>query len=101
GPQQKGGIRQVMEESDANRPGSSSMAKIYQLKKNPGSTPELSLLGSAEKVDSMPAEGESTVSFPNVTWAQVDDRHDTRRCEVPTTSLGSASLIKRALHRES
>jgi len=57
--QSKGGLRQVKDESDANRPGSSSMAKIYQLKKSPGSTPELSLLGSAEKVDRPTEDGES------------------------------------------
>lgn len=32
------------------RPGSSSMSKIYHLRKAPGSTPELSLVGSAESV---------------------------------------------------
>ncbi|KAK0275596.1 hypothetical protein LTR35_010866 [Friedmanniomyces endolithicus] len=50
--------RHVKDENDAHRPGS-SMAKIYQLKKNPGSTPELSLVGSAENVGKMPVDGES------------------------------------------
>ncbi|TKA43129.1 hypothetical protein B0A54_06077 [Friedmanniomyces endolithicus] len=45
-------LRHVKDENDAHRPGS-SMAKIYQLKKNPGSTPELSLVGSAENVGKM------------------------------------------------
>ncbi len=48
----------MKDENDAHRPGS-SMAKIYQLKKNPGSTPELSLVGSAENVGKMPVNGES------------------------------------------
>lgn len=48
--QQRGQIRQVKEEDDAYGPGSSSMSKIYHLRKNPGSTPELSLVGSAENV---------------------------------------------------
>ncbi len=48
----------MKDENDAHRPGS-SMAKIYQLKKNPGSTPELSLVGSAENVGKMPVDGES------------------------------------------
>ncbi|TKA48747.1 hypothetical protein B0A54_00883 [Friedmanniomyces endolithicus] len=47
--------RHVKDENDAHRPGS-SMAKIYQLKKNPGSTPELSLVGSAENVGKMPVD---------------------------------------------
>ena len=50
--------RHMKDENDAHRPGS-SMAKIYQLKKNPGSTPELSLVGSAENVGKMPVDGES------------------------------------------
>jgi len=48
--QQRGQIRQVRDEDDAYRPGNSSMSKIYHLRKNPGSTPELSLVGSAESV---------------------------------------------------
>jgi len=37
-------------EGEDYRPGSSSMSKIYHLRKAPGSTPELSLVGSAESV---------------------------------------------------
>ncbi|KAK4546030.1 hypothetical protein LTR36_002167 [Oleoguttula mirabilis] len=48
--QQQSQIRQVKEDDEAYRPGSSSMSKIYHLRKNPGSTPELSLVGSAESV---------------------------------------------------
>lgn len=40
------------------RPGSSSVSKIYHLRKNPGSTPELSLVGSAENVRKEADEGE-------------------------------------------
>jgi len=51
-------------EDDAYQPGTSSMSKIYHLKKNPGSTPELSLVGSAENVGKIAGEGEFVrVSF--------------------------------------
>lgn len=46
------------EDDEAYRPGSSSMSKIYHLKKNPGSTPELSLVRSAENGAKQPSEGE-------------------------------------------
>nr|POE63645.1 hypothetical protein CFP56_04548 [Quercus suber] len=46
------------EDDEAYRPGSSSMAKLYHLKKNPGSTPELSLVRSAESGAKQPSEGE-------------------------------------------
>lgn len=39
------------------RPGTSSMSKIYHLRKNPGSTPELSLVGSNENVHKDNSEG--------------------------------------------
>ena len=45
----RGQIRQVKDDEEY-RPGSSSMSKIYHLRKAPGSTPELSLLGSAENI---------------------------------------------------
>ena len=41
---------QQSREAEDHRPGSSSMSKIYHLRKAPGSTPELSLVGSAESV---------------------------------------------------
>lgn len=42
--------RKLAKDDDEFRPNSSSMSKIYHLRKNPGSTPELSLVGSAESV---------------------------------------------------
>ena len=54
---QRSQIRQVKDDSEY-RPGSSSMSKIYHLRKDPGSTPELSLLGSAENVRKRSSEGE-------------------------------------------
>ncbi|KAK5107461.1 hypothetical protein LTR62_001259 [Meristemomyces frigidus] len=46
-----GQVRQVKDEQDAYRPtNSSSMAAVYQLKKNVGSSPELSLVGSTENI---------------------------------------------------
>lgn len=48
--QQQSQVRQVRNEHEAYPPGSSSMSKIYHLRKNPGSTPELSLVGSAENL---------------------------------------------------
>lgn len=58
-PEQEQGtqIRSKQEESEAYRPGSSSVSKIYHLKKNPGSTPELSLVGSAENGEKHSGEG--------------------------------------------
>ena len=61
---ERGQVRQVKDD-DEYRPGSSSMSKIYHLRKNPGSTPELSLVGSAENVSKQSVEGESKISlFP-------------------------------------
>ncbi|KAF2166655.1 hypothetical protein M409DRAFT_23286 [Zasmidium cellare ATCC 36951] len=47
---QKKDSRQGSHEDDECRPGTSSMSKIYHLRKNPGSTPELSLVGSQDNV---------------------------------------------------
>ena len=54
--------RQVRED-DEYRPGSSSMSKIYHLRKAPGSTPELSLVGSAENVAKSNNEGTWALTF--------------------------------------
>ncbi|KAI7693548.1 hypothetical protein KC353_g18475, partial [Hortaea werneckii] len=43
-------VRRAKEGDDEYRPGSSSMSKVYHLRNNPGSTPELSLVGSADNV---------------------------------------------------
>lgn len=51
-------LRQVKDDEDF-RPSSSSMSKIYHLRKNPGSTPELSLVGSKENVRKQSNEGAS------------------------------------------
>ncbi len=51
-------LRQVKDDEDF-RPSSSSMSKIYHLRKNPGSTPELSLVGSKENARKQSNEGES------------------------------------------
>jgi hypothetical protein len=59
----RGQIRQVKDDSEY-RPGSSSMSKIYHLRKDPGSTPELSLVGSAENVSKQASEGEWNFSLP-------------------------------------
>ena len=56
--EQKSQIRQVKDDSEY-RPSSSSVSKIYHLRKDPGSTPELSLVGSAENVGKRSSEGES------------------------------------------
>ena len=61
--QRSGGIRQVkQEDEEAFRPGSGgtggAMSKIYHLRKNPGSTPELSLVGSAENLGKTAASDE-------------------------------------------
>lgn len=45
------------EDEDVLRPSSSSMSKIYHLRKAPGSTPELSLVGSADSVSKSTLDG--------------------------------------------
>lgn len=51
--------RRQVKDDDEYRPGSSSVSKIYHLRKNPGSTPELSLVGSAESDRKHSDDGES------------------------------------------
>lgn len=58
----------LRDEDEALRPSSSSMSKIYHLRKAPGSTPELSLVGTADNVAKTPLEGECatcTISAQN------------------------------------
>ena len=55
--------RQVKAENDVYRPTTSGVAAVYQLKKNVGSSPELSLVGSMENIGVNPGEGESIVRF--------------------------------------
>lgn len=50
--------RRPTRDDEEYRPSSSSMSKIYHLRKNPGSTPELSLVGSAENVRKHSEDGE-------------------------------------------
>jgi hypothetical protein len=59
-------IRQAKDD-DELRPNSSSMQKIYHLRKNPGSTPELSLVGSKENVRKGSSEGTSFEQVDNIT----------------------------------
>lgn len=55
--------RRQTKDDDEYRPGSSSMSKIYHLRKNPGSTPELSLVGSAESERKQSDDGESCANL--------------------------------------
>lgn len=57
--------RRQTKEDDEYRPASSSVSKIYHLRKNPGSTPELSLVGSAESDRKQSDDGELQVIFLN------------------------------------
>lgn len=50
--------KRLVKDDDDYRPGSSSVSKIYHLRKNPGSTPELSLVGSAEAERKQSDDGE-------------------------------------------
>ena len=50
--------RKQAKDDEEVRPNSGSMSKIYHLRKHPGSTPELSLVGSAENVGKQSSEGE-------------------------------------------
>lgn len=58
-PRERSQMRQTAKDDEEYRPNSSSMSKIYHLRKNPGSTPELSLVGSAENARRQSSEGES------------------------------------------
>lgn len=64
-PRERSQMRHAKDDEDY-RPSSSSMSKIYHLRKNPGSTPELSLVGSAENVRRQSSDGESGVNY----WAR-------------------------------
>lgn len=48
--EQKRDTRQAKDREEEYRPNTSSMSKIYHLRNNPGSTPELSLVGSNENM---------------------------------------------------
>ncbi|WPB08078.1 uncharacterized protein RHO25_012742 [Cercospora beticola] len=50
--------RQGRNEKEEYRPGTSSVSKIYHLRNNPGSTPELSLVGSQEAISKQSSESE-------------------------------------------
>lgn len=67
-------LRQVKDDNEY-RPGSSSVSKIYHLRKDPGSTPELSLVGSAENVSKTSTEGMCFLVF-----------YFGRGCQVPGSS---------------
>ena len=56
-------MRQAAKDDEEYRPNSSSMSKIYHLRKNPGSSPELSLVGSAENVRRQSSDGKSPMTF--------------------------------------
>lgn len=60
GPDSKGQMQEQMNRTTENgedyRQGNSSMSKIYHLRKAAGSTPELSLVGSAENVNKVPGK---------------------------------------------
>lgn len=52
-----------MQEQEGRLPESSSMSKIYHLRKAPGSTPELSLVSSADGAAKGQNEGMHKISF--------------------------------------
>ena len=54
---QKKESRQGGHEESDYRPGTSSMSKVYHLRNNPGSTPELSLVGSNENLGKHQSQG--------------------------------------------
>lgn len=55
--EQPGRLVRGVSEGEEDSSGAGSMSRIYHLKKNPGSTPELSLVGSTESFDRDPADG--------------------------------------------
>lgn len=61
-PKAKKDSRQGRDEQDDYRPGTSSVSKIYHLRRNPGSTPELSLVGSHENIHRDATDGKSWIS---------------------------------------
>ncbi|KAK0355233.1 hypothetical protein LTR57_012081 [Friedmanniomyces endolithicus] len=95
--------RHMKDENDAHRPGS-SMAKIYQLKKNPGSTPELSLVGSAENVGKMPVDANNTVTpdpRPQPSPHHSDTSVTSRRTAKPAGPFRNPLARTKSLRRDS
>ncbi|KAK0347187.1 hypothetical protein LTR02_000847 [Friedmanniomyces endolithicus] len=95
--------RHVKDENDAHRPGS-SMAKIYQLKKNPGSTPELSLVGSAENVGKMPVNANNTATpdpRPQPSPHHSDTSVTSRRTAKPAGPFRNPLARTKSLRRDS
>ncbi|KAK1074896.1 hypothetical protein LTR74_000740 [Friedmanniomyces endolithicus] len=95
--------RHVKDENDAHRPGS-SMAKIYQLKKNPGSTPELSLVGSAENVGKMPVDANNTATLdprPQPSPHHSDTSVTSRRTAKPAGPFRNPLSRTKSLRRDS
>ncbi|KXT18185.1 hypothetical protein AC579_7715 [Pseudocercospora musae] len=72
---QKKDTRQGKNDKDDYRPNTGSMSKIYHLRNNPGSTPELSLLGSNENIQKQSSESETPAlpSRPQPTPKQSED----------------------------
>lgn len=61
--EQKKDSRQAKDREDEFRPNTSSMSKIYHLRNNPGSTPELSLVGSNENMRKSSIESKSELYY--------------------------------------
>ncbi|KAK0258524.1 hypothetical protein LTS09_006783 [Friedmanniomyces endolithicus] len=96
-------LRHVKDENDAHRPGS-SMAKIYQLKKNPGSTPELSLVGSAENVGKMSVDANNTATpdpRPQASPHHSDTSVTSRRTAKPAGPFRNPLARTKSLRRDS
>ncbi|KAK5715605.1 hypothetical protein LTR15_010251 [Elasticomyces elasticus] len=101
--QSKGQIRHVKEENDAQKSGSSSMAKVYQLKKGPGSTPELSLLGSAENVGKTPRDANNTGTpdtRPQPSPHHSENSVSSRRTAKPTGPFRNPLTRTKSLRRD-
>ncbi|KAK3700143.1 hypothetical protein LTR37_016146 [Vermiconidia calcicola] len=89
----RGQIRQVKDDEEY-RPGSSSMSKIYHLRKAPGSTPELSLLGSAENIRKQ--SGEMNAGQAADTRPQLSPHHSEDSASVKRNQKGLRNPLTRS-----
>ncbi|CAK4029439.1 uncharacterized protein RCC_04181 [Lecanosticta acicola] len=108
---QKKDSRQGSSEDSEYRPSTSSMSKVYHLRNNPGSTPELSLVGSNENTGKEQTPGDNAPTLPGPRPAPTSQRSEDstaskRRDKVPFgfgrgNVSRSKSISKSATRRDS
>lgn len=82
-----------MQEQDGRLPESGSMSKIYHLRKAPGSTPELSLVSSAESVAKAQNEGTQKDTLSHETNAFLPDQEERVVLQAELQQAGHAASM--------